>query len=102
MCQLSSLSVLRLIAVNLLLHVIPESLIPPTQQQDILCRHRTASGMPRKAFEVDSDGFHLCPDHLGEGADELRRCIDLEIESGAVDKSPDGEPEGGFKALGRS
>lgn len=41
----------------------------------------------------------LCPDHLGQGANELRCCRGAMALRFRVDELADGEPEGGFEAL---
>jgi hypothetical protein len=43
---------------------------------------------------------YLVPDHVGEGADELRGGVAVALEGFLVDDLADGEPEGGFEALG--
>jgi hypothetical protein len=40
------------------------------------------------------------PDHVGQGADELRGGVAVALERLLVDHLADGEPEGGFEALG--
>jgi hypothetical protein len=43
---------------------------------------------------------NLVPDHVGQGADELRGGVAVALERLLVDHLADGEPEGGFEALG--
>jgi hypothetical protein len=43
---------------------------------------------------------YLVPDHVGQGADELRGGVAVALEGFLVDNLADGEPEGGFEALG--
>jgi hypothetical protein len=41
----------------------------------------------------------LVPDHVGQGADELRGRVAVALEGLLVDHLADGEPEGCFEAL---
>ena len=42
---------------------------------------------------------YLVPDHVGQGADELRGGVAVALEGFLVDDLADGEPEGCFEAL---
>jgi hypothetical protein len=41
----------------------------------------------------------LVPDHVGQGADELRGGVAVALEGFLIDHLADGEPEGGLEAL---
>lgn len=90
---------ISLLPVNKISNNAPQRLVPPTNKQHILRRHRRAPRMSRKGLQIRSHGLDLRPYHLGQTALELWCCGDLETRALAVAESADGEPEGGFEFL---
>jgi hypothetical protein len=58
--------------------------------------------MFRKDFEVSRRVCDLRVNKFGQGADELRRGVEVGGKAFFVDVLADGVPEGGFEALGSS